>query len=300
MAKIYEPIFPMSVGAVIAVKEHLARLLGLAGGGNTPADAVQELPLKEIKPNPYQPRRHFAEGELAELAASIRQYGVLQPIVVRTGPRGLELVAGERRLRACKLLGMETIPAVVKELKDEDLAVLALVENLQREELHFLEEARGYQRLLEEFGLTQEDLAQRIGKSQSTIANKIRLLKLSPRVQEIISREIISERHARALLKLPREEQQLSVLEKIVEKGLTVQETEAYVARILAGREREEKQERRKVVRIYKDMRIFFNTIQQAVQELQRVGFAARMEKVEKDDYYEVTVIIPKKPANNL
>ncbi|HHY36136.1 MAG TPA: nucleoid occlusion protein [Firmicutes bacterium] len=290
----------MSVGAVIAVKEHLARLLGLAGGGNTPADAVQELPLKEIKPNPYQPRRHFAEGELAELAASIRQYGVLQPIVVRTGPRGLELVAGERRLRACKLLGMETIPAVVKELKDEDLAVLALVENLQREELHFLEEARGYQRLLEEFGLTQEDLAQRIGKSQSTIANKIRLLKLSPRVQEIISREIISERHARALLKLPREEQQLSVLEKIVEKGLTVQETEAYVARILAGREREEKQERRKVVRIYKDMRIFFNTIQQAVQELQRVGFAARMEKVEKDDYYEVTVIIPKKPANNL
>jgi ParB family chromosome partitioning protein len=287
----------MSIRAVIVVKEQLVRLFGLAGGANTPANAVQELPLNAIKPNPYQPRRQFSEEELSELADSIRQYGVLQPVVVRPGPRGLELVAGERRLRACKMLGLQTIPAVVKELSDQDLAVLALVENLQREDLNFLEEAQGYQRLLEEFGLTQEELAKRIGKSQSTIANKIRLLKLSPRVQAVISREIITERHARALLKLPGEEQQLSTLEKIVEKGLTVQETEDYIARILQGMEKGEHPQRRKVVRIYKDMRIFFNTIQQAVQELQRVGFAARVEKVEKDEYYEVTVLIPKKPA---
>jgi ParB family chromosome partitioning protein len=287
----------MSIRAVIVVKEQLVRLFGLAGGANTPANAVQELPLNAIKPNPYQPRRQFSEEELSELADSIRQYGVLQPVVVRPGPRGLELVAGERRLRACKMLGLQTIPAVVKELSDQDLAVLALVENLQREDLNFFEEAQGYQRLLEEFGLTQEELAKRIGKSQSTIANKIRLLKLSPRVQAVISREIITERHARALLKLPGEEQQLSTLEKIVEKGLTVQETEDYIARILQGMEKGEHPQRRKVVRIYKDMRIFFNTIQQAVQELQRVGFAARVEKVEKDEYYEVTVLIPKKPA---
>ncbi|MGI6143046.1 MAG: nucleoid occlusion protein [bacterium] len=279
------------------MKEQLVRLFGLAGGANTPANAVQELPLNAIKPNPYQPRRQFSEEELSELADSIRQYGVLQPVVVRPGPRGLELVAGERRLRACKMLGLQTIPAVVKELSDQDLAVLALVENLQREDLNFFEEAQGYQRLLEEFGLTQEELAKRIGKSQSTIANKIRLLKLSPRVQAVISREIITERHARALLKLPGEEQQLSTLEKIVEKDLTVQETEDYIARILQGMEKGEHPQRRKVVRIYKDMRIFFNTIQQAVQELQRVGFAARVEKVEKDEYYEVTVLIPKKPA---
>ncbi|MDI9568967.1 MAG: nucleoid occlusion protein [Bacillota bacterium] len=287
----------MSVRAVMVVKEHLARFLGLTGAANDPAKAVQELPLNDIRPNPYQPRRQFSEGELAELADSIRRYGVLQPIVVRSGDEGLELVAGERRLRACKMLGLDTIPAVVRDLSDEDLAVLALVENLQREDLHFLEEAQGYQRLLEEFGLTQEELAKRIGKSQSTIANKIRLLKLSPPVQDFISREIISERHARALLKLPGEEEQLAILEKIIERGLTVQETEAYIARLLQEKERKEKG--RKVVRIYKDMRIFFNTIQQAVQELQRVGFAARMERVEKDDYYEVTVLIPKKPAQD-
>ncbi|HHW54972.1 MAG: nucleoid occlusion protein [bacterium] len=281
----------------MVVKEQLARFLGLTGAANDPAKAVQELPLNDIRPNPYQPRRQFSEGELAELADSIRRYGVLQPIVVRSGDEGLELVAGERRLRACKMLGLDTIPAVVRDLSDEDLAVLALVENLQREDLHFLEEAQGYQRLLEEFGLTQEELAKRIGKSQSTIANKIRLLKLSPPVQDFISREIISERHARALLKLPGEEEQLAILEKIIERGLTVQETEAYIARLLQEKERKEKG--RKVVRIYKDMRIFFNTIQQAVQELQRVGFAARMERVEKDDYYEVTVLIPKKPAQD-
>jgi ParB family chromosome partitioning protein len=281
----------------MVVKEQLARFLGLTGAANDPAKAVQELPLNDIRPNPYQPRRQFSEGELAELADSIRRYGVLQPIVVRSGDEGLELVAGERRLRACKMLGLDTIPAVVRDLSDEDLAVLALVENLQREDLHFLEEAQGYQRLLEEFGLTQEELAKRIGKSQSTIANKIRLLKLSPPVQDFISREIISERHARALLKLPGEEEQLAILEIIIERGLTVQETEAYIARLLQEKERKEKG--RKVVRIYKDMRIFFNTIQQAVQELQRVGFAARMERVEKDDYYEVTVLIPKKPAQD-
>lgn len=220
----------MSVRAVMVVKEQLARFLGLTGAANDPAKAVQELPLNDIRPNPYQPRRQFSEGELAELADSIRRYGVLQPIVVRSGDEGLELVAGERRLRACKMLGLDTIPAVVRDLSDEDLAVLALVENLQREDLHFLEEAQGYQRLLEEFGLTQEELAKRIGKSQSTIANKIRLLKLSPPVQDFISREIISERHARALLKLPGEEEQLAILEKIIERGLTVQETEAYIA----------------------------------------------------------------------
>ena len=208
----------MSVRAVMVVKEQLARFLGLTGAANDPAKAVQELPLNDIRPNPYQPRRQFSEGELAELADSIRRYGVLQPIVVRSGDEGLELVAGERRLRACKMLGLDTIPAVVRDLSDEDLAVLALVENLQREDLHFLEEAQGYQRLLEEFGLTQEELAKRIGKSQSTIANKIRLLKLSPPVQDFISREIISERHARALLKLPGEEEQLAILEKIIER----------------------------------------------------------------------------------
>ena len=177
------------------MKEQLAKILGLTGGPS--GDLVREIPLDDLAPNPYQPRRKFAKEEMAELAESIRQYGVLQPVVARPAPEGLELVAGERRLRACKMLGLMTIPTIVKELTDQDMAILSLVENLQREDLNFLEEAQGYYNLLEEFGFTQEELAQRIGKSQSTIANKIRLLKLSPRVRSYISREIITERHAR-------------------------------------------------------------------------------------------------------
>lgn len=276
------------------MKEQLAKILGLTGGPS--GDLVREIPLDDLAPNPYQPRRQFAKEEMAELAESIRQYGVLQPVVARPAPEGLELVAGERRLRACKMLGLMTIPTIVKELTDQDMAILSLVENLQREDLNFLEEAQGYYNLLEEFGFTQEELAQRIGKSQSTIANKIRLLKLSPRVRSYISREIITERHARALLKLQEEGEQLSVLEKIVEKGLTVQETEALINKMQAGNEGE-KIPRRKFLRIYKDMRIFFNTIQQAVEELRRVGFAAQLEREDKEGHYEITVIIPKKRA---
>lgn len=276
------------------MKEQLAKILGLTTevGG----DMVREVPVEEISPNPYQPRQQFTEEEMAELAKSIRQYGVLQPVVARPAPQGWELVAGERRLRACKMIGLKTIPVLVKELTDQDLALLSLVENLQRENLSFLEEAQGYYNLLAEFGFTQEELAQKIGKSQSTIANKIRLLKLSPRVRSYISREIITERHARALLKVKGEDEQLSVLKKIVEKGLTVQETEALIKKILAGNG-QKKTRRQRFLRIYKDMRIFFNSIQQAVEELQRVGFAAQFEREEKDDHYEITVIIPKKPS---
>ena len=273
------------------MKEQLAKILGLtaeAGG-----DMVQEMPVDDLAPNPYQPRQQFSEEEMTELAASIRQYGVLQPVVARPAPKGMELVAGERRLRACKMLGLRTIPTIVKELTDQDLALLSLVENLQREDLNFLEEAQGYYNLLEEFGFTQEELARKIGRSQSTIANKIRLLRLSPRVRAYISREIITERHARALLSLRQEEEQLSILKKIVEKGLTVQETEALINKMTAGNVRE-KPRKQKFLRIYKDMRIFFNTIQRAVEELQQVGFAAQLDRVEKEDHYEITVIIPK------
>lgn len=273
------------------MKEQLAKILGLtaeAGG-----DMVQEMPVDDLAPNPYQPRQQFSEEEMTELATSIRQYGVLQPVVARPAPKGMELVAGERRLRACKMLGLRTIPTIVKELTDQDLALLSLVENLQREDLNFLEEAQGYYNLLEGFGFTQEELARKIGRSQSTIANKIRLLRLSPRVRSYISREIITERHARALLSLRQEEEQLSILKKIVEKGLTVQETEALINKMTAGNVRE-KPRKQKFLRIYKDMRIFFNTIQRAVEELQQVGFAAQLDRVEKEDHYEITVIIPK------
>lgn len=274
------------------MKEQLVRLLGLEGS-STHRDEVKELPVEMVHPNPYQPRQEFPEAELMELAASIKEHGILQPVVVRPASNGYELVAGERRLRACKMLGWTTIPAIVRELSDQDLALLGLVENLQREDLHFLEEAQGYQRLLEEFDFTQEELARRLGKSQSTIANKLRLLKLSPRVRSYISREIITERHARALLKLEDEEQQLEALQKIVEEDLTVQETERYIARLLEGKKRK-KTARQKVVRVYKDIRIFLNTIRRAAEELRRVGFAAQVQEVEKDGYYEITVVIPK------
>jgi ParB family chromosome partitioning protein len=275
------------------LKEQLARLLGLDNNIN-PKDEIKEIPLQMVAPNPYQPRISFADAELEELAASINRYGVLQPVVVRAAGNGYELVAGERRLRACKLLGLATIPAIIKELSDQDLALLALVENLQREDLKFLEEAQSYQQLLTEFGFTQEELAQKLGKSQSTIANKLRLLKLSSKVRAIISREIITERHARALLKLNQEDDQLLVISKIVAEGLTVQDTETYITKLLEDKNKSKPEPKQKVIRVYKDIRIFLNTIRRAVQELQQVGFPARFHQEEKEDCYEITVVIPK------
>ena len=203
------------------VLKQLERLLGKSSEVK-----VTGIPVEKLYPNPFQPRKDFDEREMMELAQSIEAYGIIQPIIVRPREDGFQIIAGERRFRACCLLGIREIPAIIQEMDDERVATISLIENLQRRELNYFEEANAYNRLINGFGLTQEELARKIGKSQAAIANKIRLLKLPLSVQSLILPERISERHARALLKLNSAEMQLEVVKQIYEKELTVKETE--------------------------------------------------------------------------
>lgn len=179
---------------------------------------IETIAVDLVRPNPYQPRKVFSDAALQELANSILEHGLMQPITVRMIGNSYELIAGERRLKASKLAGLETIPAVIVEVTTKDSAVLALIENLQRENLNFLEESQAYYAIMQDYGYTQQELASTLGKNQSTIANKLRILKLSPAIQKLLVENNLTERHARALLKLPSEEYQLTALEKIIKQ----------------------------------------------------------------------------------
>lgn len=259
----------------------------------TKCGEVRTIPIKSILPNPNQPRREFDKAALQDLAMSIMEYGLMQPISVRqTGPFDYELIAGERRLTACKNLGMTYIPAIVMRANDTDSAILALVENIQRENLNYIEEAEAFCTLINEHGLTQEELADKLGKGQSTIANKIRILKLSPEVRKILTDNSLTERHARAMLRLPEERQQLRLLKIIIERGLNVAKTEELVDKLLKGNERPVFEP--KNMRVFKDLRIFTNTIKQAVDMMKRSGIEAKASKRENEEYIEYTILIPK------
>lgn len=250
-----------------------------------------------IRPNPYQPRKQFKKGSLEELCESIKQYGVLQPISVRRITNNhYELVAGERRLRAATMAGLKEIPAIVINVNDNDSAVMALIENLQREDLSYLEEAEGYNNLIKEHGFTQEELAQKIGKSQSTIANKIRLLKLPPMVKKILTDNNLTERHARALLKLHDEQLQLKVLKRVCERGLNVKKTEALVEKAIEKYTSKinQKTKSKKMSKAIKDIRIFVNTIKQAVDMMKKSGINAKAAQIDRGEYVEFIIRVPK------
>ena len=258
-----------------------------------------EVNVASVHPNPYQPRATFDEESIAELAQSIQQVGLLQPLLVRKVDDGYELVAGERRLRAVTSLGMEKVACIVQQdIEDESSAVMALIENLQREDLHYLEEAQCYQKLLETYGLTQEELANRLGKSQSSIANKLRLLKLSDEVKAAMTEKRLSERHARALLKLTDDKQRLDAVEKIAEKGLSVKETEQMVEKTL-NKAYDEKQDgakpRPKLMRIVRDYRLFMNTINQAVNQLRESGMTVEVEQSDRADGVDIKISVTRK-----
>lgn len=259
-------------------------------------EEVQAVPVHLIVAGKYQPRQGFDQVALAELAESIKIHGLLQPIVVRRGAIGYEVVVGERRLRACRSLGWEVIPAVIRDVEDKEAAELALIENLQRTDLNVFEIAEGYERLLTEFELTQEELAQRLGISQANVANKIRLLKLPSQVREIISREMLSERHGRALLRLGGIDQQLGVLQKVVQGGLSVKQTEELVSSLLAtsdkGTVKKVSSGRRKLV--IKDLRVFTNSVRQLTSTLQSSGLVVKMDEREDDRVYEIVVTVQK------
>lgn len=262
----------------------------------TKGGAIEEIPLKLIMPNPFQPRKSFAAEQLEELAESIKNYGLLQPILVRKSGENYQLISGERRLRASKMVGLKSIPAVVRELTDQEAAEMALVENLSRADLNYFEEAEGYLRLIKEFSLTQDEIARRMGKSQPTIANKLRLLTLPPNVRLAIEPSQITERHARSLLKLKEEDKQLAVLEKIYKEGLNVRQTDNYIAQLLAlDEELKQKNRRLRMGKAFRDMKIFLNTINSAVDEIRAVGLNAEIKEQDYDEYVEVVITLPKK-----
>ena len=203
---------------------------------------VVKVPIDQIFPNPYQPRKTFDDEALADLASSIAQYGVLQPLLVAPAEDGRYLlIAGERRLRASRMAKLTEVPVIISEYTSQQIAEIALIENLQREDLHFLEEAEGYEQLMEQFHLTQEAMAARVGKKQSTIANKLRLLRLSGDVRKLLVEHELSERHARALLKIDDEAQRLEVLDIIIKRGYSVRQTDEYIAKLLADKQQEKK-----------------------------------------------------------
>lgn len=258
------------------------------------------IPIKSILPNPHQPRRDFDKAALQDLSISIMEYGLMQPITVRqTGPFDYELIAGERRLTACRNLGMTYIPAIVMTASTTDSAILALVENIQRENLSYIEEAEAFCTLISEHGLTQEELADKLGKSQSTIANKIRILKLSPKVRRMLAENNLTERHARALLRLPDDRQRQKAIKLIAERGFNVAKTEELVDKLLkaSAESRLAARKNHDGGRVFKDVRIFNNTIRQAVDMMRRSGIEAKANKKESDDYIEYTILIPKEAA---
>lgn len=255
---------------------------------------VTFISVNNIRPNPYQPRKVFDKLMLDELANSIKEFGVMQPVSVRRiNQEYFELIAGERRLRATKLAGLTEIPAIVIDVNDKDSAVIALIENLQRENLNYIEEAEGYYNLIHDYDLTQEEVAKQVGKSQSTIANKLRILKLSEQVKKVLLDHHLSERHARALLKLPSEELQLSILSKVIEQTLNVKKTEELIERTLNRMMEQNKKDKTTVKRYLKDIRIFTNTIKQAVDMIESSGVEVDYKVKEIDDAYEISIVIP-------
>lgn len=252
-----------------------------------PSKFIQLNP-NEISPNPDQPRQLFHEDELASLANSISEVGLLQPITVRHNGEGWELIAGERRLRASLLLSLEQIPCVVVESDRENSSILALVENIQRSNLDYFEEAAALAQLIENFALSQDQVAKKIGKSQSAVANKLRLLRLSPNVMDKLREGRCTERHARALLRLKEEDKQLEVVQRVIDGGLNVSQTEKLVELLC-----QPTQEKGKRIFILKDIRLFLNTINQNIEMVRSAGVDAKVERQDGENEILLTIRIP-------
>ncbi len=269
---------------------------------------------EHITPNPDQPRKNFDTQSLSELADSIRIHGIIQPLTVRRRAGGrFELIAGERRLRAALLCGLSQVPCIVMDVSREGSCALSLIENVQRRDLDFLEEAQALERLINLYGLSQEECANQVGKSQSAIANKLRLLRLSPEILDLFQRNGCTERHARALLRLPNEETQLRAARLVVEQGLTVAKTEQYVAEYLdslyappalpPASEAESRPQEIETARprpqqktriLIKDVRFFLNTVSNGLSRMQSAGLKAQCDQVEEEDSILLTIRIPK------
>lgn len=252
---------------------------------------VIQVETEKIEPNPYQPRKEF--DDIEGLAQSIKQNGILQPLTVRRVENGFQLVAGERRLRAAKLLEMPYVPCIAVTITERNSAVMALIENIQRKDLSFFDEAEAIAKLIDFYGMTQEDAAIKLGKSQPAIANKLRLLKLDKTLQAKISEYGLTERHARALLKLPDLEKQFETAEIICTRKLNVEATERYIEILLQKEHDLASLKKRSAV--LKDVRLFVNTINKAVEMMKAAGINADSKQIRNDGYIEYIVKIPTK-----
>lgn len=249
---------------------------------------------EELRENPVQPRKNFDDEALRELAESIRIYGIINPLTVRSRYGKYELVAGERRLRAAKMAGLREVPCMLLDCGMEDAGIVTLIENIQRRDLDFIEEAVGINRLIRMFGLSQEECAKKLGKSQSAVANKLRLLKLPEDVLEGLRDRGLTERHGRALLRLNDAQVQREALEHIAKKQLNVADTDAYIDTLLKKKDTETEKKRTFVL---KDVRLFLNTVSRSIDMMKQGGIDADMERKETDDSLILTISIPKPTA---
>ncbi len=271
---------------------------------------VQCIEVGKIVPNPQQPRRVFEPEALRELSSSIANHGVIQPITVRRVGGLYELIAGERRFRASQMAGLKQIPAIVTEVDDEKSAILALIENIQRENLNYMEEALGYLKLARQYHMTQEEIAKLMGKTQSAVANKLRILKLCDETKRILAEYGLTERHARALLRLINEEQQVQTAKLIAVKGMNVRETEEYIEDLLAGRQKvqpatvsprggavtmglKHSKARPKIKRFIRDIRLFTNTVNRAALYMKEAGVPVQVAENKNEGYYEMVIRVP-------
>ena len=261
-------------------------------------EEVQRIATEKLLPNPYQPRKQFKSEDLLSLAESIKENGILQPLLARriNNSDYYEIIAGERRLRAAILANLATVPCLIVDCDYEESAVYSIIENIQRSDLSFFEEAQAISQMQNHFGMTQEQIAKRLGKSQSALSNKFRLLKLPADVRYFIEKEGLTERHARALLKLESEKQMWTALNLIKDKGWNVQQTEEYINSVT---NKAVKPHKNNIVKIFKDVRIFVNTVNKAINTMKEAGIPAESNKTETDDYIEFFVRIPKNPQKN-
>lgn len=258
---------------------------------------IVQIPVSEIIPNPHQPRSDFDFNDISSLAESICQNGILQPLSVRKIDKGYELIAGERRLRASRLLQLKYVPCIILDISSRTSAILALVENIQRQDLSFFDEANAIEKLINYYGMTQEDAAIKLGKAQSTIANKLRILKLTDEEKELIVKFNLTERHARSLLRLGSKEDRLEIINKVIKHNLNVERTEALIDEYI-GKVRD-KESYRKRSKVFQNVKIFVNTINKAVETMKAAGIAADSRKIQNEDYIEYRVKIPIIKNNN-
>ncbi len=263
------------------------RRAGIRHGG------VLSVPVDDISPNPVQPRKVFRDAELMELSCSIAEYGILNPLTVRLRSGRYELVAGERRLRAAKLAGLSEVPCILLDVGLEEASLLALIENLQRRDLDFIEEAGGISQLIRMFGMSQEEAARRLGKSQSAVANKLRLLRLPQDVLDSLRSHGLTERHGRALLRLDGADKRRDALEQIIRRDMTVAMTDSYIDALLEAEKEQEKSEQKRTF-IMKDVRVFMNTILYGLDLMKQGGIAAGMKRQETENELILTISIPK------